>query len=351
MTATREGVVNRREEALAEINKARKEEVFNEIKEGGEDPTALEGGKDVPDDPLKPADIPAEDWAAMSDEQKNHAITEEKARSHGETDEQKAAREAEEKAEEERNAAEAAKKYKGKVDGQEVEFEEKAVIEAGLRALQKESAADKRLEEATRAREEAERLRKEVETLATKFQQPGGPEKKPTELLVEKDALRGIVKAIQYGGEEEAAAALQEYGQKMAQLGQANAITAAELQNMLELREAQQFVRKEYADVMSDPNMKQLFVLKVNEKLAAGDARPYQELCKDAGDELRAWKGAPPQKEPTQQLGGNRAAVHQRKTTIVQIPSASARQQAPTQPKAPTPSETIDQMRKARRQA
>jgi hypothetical protein len=64
-------------------------------------------------------------------------------------------------------AAGASKKIKIKVDGQEQEVDESAVLEAGMRTLQKESAADKRLEEATKARDEAERLRKRVEeTLA-----------------------------------------------------------------------------------------------------------------------------------------------------------------------------------------
>ena len=59
--------------------------------------------------------------------------------------------------------------------GKEVEFDESAVLEAGLRALQKEGTADKRLEEATKAREEAERLRVSVEATLAKVQQPAQP--------------------------------------------------------------------------------------------------------------------------------------------------------------------------------
>lgn len=363
-TATREGVVNSRSEAMAEILKNREAQIDEELKEGGTKDGIAVLTKDQSDaDPLKPESVPAEDWAAMSDEQKNLEIAAEAERKKAaeaksevveETAEEKSAREAKEA--EEKAATEAAaapKKIKGKVDGQEVEFDESKVMEAGLRALQKESTADKRLEEATKAREEADRLKKAAEQAAAAA--AAAPAKKTDqEVLAEKDALRPIVKAIQYGGEDEAAAALLEYGQKMAQLGQANAITAAELHNMLDLREAQKYVRTEYADVMSDEKLKKLFVSEVNAKLATGDARPYQEICKDVGDELRTWKGAPAKQEATQPAkpqGASRAAVHERKTSTVQVPSAAARQPAPTQPKAENPTDTVARMREARDRA
>lgn len=352
MPLPEKGVENRRSDAMADILKNREGEIDRELKEGGTAEGIAVLARDVPEgDPLRPESIPVEDWAAMSDESKNQAIAEAKRDANEAAAETPEAKEAREKAEKDEKTEKEEverkvepKKVTIKVDGQEMEVDEERVREAGIRALQKETAADKRLEEATRARDEAERLRKTAEAAAA---QPTGKQKTEQELLVEKDALRGIVKAIQYGGEEEAAAALQEYGQKMAQLGQANALTTAELNNMLDLREAQKYVRTEYADVMGDSNLKQLFVFKVNEKIAAGDARPYQDLCKDVGDELRKWKGAPPAAEPTlkKDEGGSRATVHQRKTSTVQVTSAAARQPAPTQQKASTPTDTVQKMR------
>ena len=359
-TATQPGVVNdRRASALAEIYKAREDEVDRELKEGG-NAEGLAGlqrdGVADGGDPLRPADVPVEDWAAMSDEAKNEAIAASKAAAAeaGETDEQRQAREEQEAKDAEAaesaaaTQASAGKKVKIKVDGVEQEVDEAAVLQAGVQTLQKERAADKRLEDAAAAKAEAERLRAAAATAATPAAQPA--KKTDQEMLVEKDALRGIVKAIQYGTPDEAVTALEQYGQRMSQLGQANAITAGELENMLDLREAQQFVKTNYADVVGDANLKKLFVSNINEKLAAGDARPYQEIAKDVGDELRTWKGTQPKADATQTTpsGASRAAVHQRKTSTVQVPTAAARQPAPTQPKALSPSEVVARQRAQR---
>ncbi len=341
--ATQPGVVSRRTEMMAEIVKQREGEIDRELKEGGtEGGIAVFAREAKEGDPLRPESVPEDDWAAMSDEQKGQAITEEKARAEAAKGEAGEPKDAAQKA-----AEEPPKKYKGKVDGQEVEFDEESVIKAGLASLQKESAADKRLEEASREKAEAERLRKAAEASAAHADPAGGKGK--SGLVIEKDGLREIVKAIQYGTPDEAESALAQYGERMAQLGQANATTLAEVQNFLDLREAQQFVRKEYADLVEDPNTKILFVHNINQKLAAGDARPYHEIAVEVGDSLRTWKGAPAKADPTpKEKGGSRAEIKERKTTIVHVPSAAARQPAPTVEKAPTPAETIARMRQAR---
>lgn len=353
MSATPKGVENPRRAALADIVKSRTENLVDEIKEAGGDTTDL--GAAVHDDgvdPRKPADLSPEAWNAMSDEEKGNAIASANAAASEvqETDEQKAEREsAEAKAEEERKAAESAgKKYKGKVDGQEVEFEEQAVIDAGLRALQKESAADKRLEEATKAKEEAIRLREVVEA-ASRAQQPS-QQKTDQEVLLTKDALRGIVKRIQYGTEDDAAEALHEYGLQMAKVGQQPQLTEAELMNILDLREARSFVAREFPEITKDQKLKTVFEFTVNQKLAAGDKRSYQEICKETVDEVKQWK-APAVATPTPPAGGSRQAAVERKKTIVSIPAAQARQPAPTPQPAANPSNVIADMRKARGQA
>lgn len=366
-SATQKGV-DRRSEALADIVKNRNTALAAEMQEGGssaEDIAAVTAGTAAvvsDDDPKRPKDIAPEDWAKMSDEEKGSEIASAAAAIAGETDEQKAERErlaAEAKAEEERKAAAGApKKIKIKVDGQEQEVDESAVLEAGMRTLQKESAADKRLEEATKARDEAERLRKTVEDTIARAGAPAAKAKTDQEMIVAKEGLRDIVKQIQYGTPDEAAGALVEYGNKMASLGQAGRLTETELHNILDLREAQRYVKAEYADVMGDANLKDLFVIQVNKKLAAGDGRPYQEICKETGDALRAWK-APAKADPTAAAaaaaaaGGSRAAAQQRKVSTVSIPAAAARQQAASsEPKAPpSNAELVEQARKSRGQA
>lgn len=337
--ATQSGVVTRRTEQFSEILKNREAQIDAELKEGGttEGIAVLQRDKVVEGDPLKPADIPDEDWGAMSDEQKNLAIADAKKAAEPVAEPEVQAEPAKPEAQDTAKA-----KVKIKVDGQEKEVDQDEVMQAGIRTLQKESAADKRLEDATKAKEEAERLRSAAEKAVA---QPSEPAKSPKDMLLEKDAMRGIVKAIQYGSEDEAATALLEYGQKMAQLGQASALTLDEVNDMLNLRSAQQYVRENYADVMGDTNLKQLFVTNVNSKLAAGDARPYQEICKDVGDELRTWRGAPQKQEATPKTGASRAEVKERKTSIVTVPSAAARQPAPSQQRAQSPTDTVALMR------
>lgn len=343
MSATPKGVENHRRAALEEIVKNRNENLASEIEEGGGNREDIGLPKDDGAvDPRKPADISPEAWNAMSDEEKGNAIAAAQAPKQ------------EEKPVEEQPAAEVveeqpAKRYKGKVDGQEVEFEEQAVIEAGLRALQKESAADKRLEEATKAREEAERLRQRVEQTLQQAQ-PTQQKKPDQEVLLAKDGLRDIVKKIQYGSEDEAADALLEYGKKMAVMGQSQSLTQAELNNLLDLRDAQKYVRSEFPEVLQDQKLKVVFEATVNQKLAAGDNRSYQEICKDAVEEVRQWR-APAEAKPTPPAGGPRSQAQQRKQNIVVIPAAQARQPAPPQTKEPTPSDVIAKMREARGQA
>jgi hypothetical protein len=354
MSATREGVENVRRAALADIVKNRTEILANELKEGGasaEDVASLAPAQEPStDDPKRPEDVSIEEWAGLSDEDKAAHI-----KSAEETKAETApAPEAKADAAPKADDAAPPVKVKIKVDGQELEVDEEQIREAGIRTLQKESAADKRLEEATKARDEAERLRLSVEATVAKLPKAEQPAAKKSdhEMLLEKDALRGVVKKIQYGSEDEAAEALAEYGTKMAALGQSGRLTETELLNILDLREAQKFVKTNYADVMGDDNLKDLFVAKVNKRLAAGDARPYQDICKETGDELRTWRGAPPKADPIPPKGqdGSRAAVLQRKTSTVQVPSAAARLPEKTQPKEPTQSEIIEKIRKARRQ-
>jgi hypothetical protein len=168
-------------------------------------------------------------------------------------------------------------------------------------------------------------------------------------MMAAKEGLRAIVKKIQYGSEDEAAEALAEYGTKMAAMGQSGRLTEAELGNILDLREAQAFVKTNYADVLGDENLKELFVGKVNKKLAAGDVRPYQEICKETGDELRAWKAPANRPQPTP-TGGSRGEALQRKVSTVSIPAAGSRLPAAPPAKEPSTSDTIAKMRESRGQ-
>src|SRR5688572_7900787 len=126
-----EGVVNPRDEIMAEIHKSRHEQLEKEFKEGGGDLSILE-----------PADKKEEPKPEVKEEAK--------------PEEEVPPVEGEAKPEEEKPEEPVKAKVKIKVDGQELEVEEDAVREAGIKALQKQSAADKRLEESARLKKEAE---------------------------------------------------------------------------------------------------------------------------------------------------------------------------------------------------
>lgn len=387
MPATREGVaVNPRQEMLAEVIKAREEQIANEIKEGGVDPSILSRdkiGDDAPvDDPTRPEEIPAEEWGGISDEAKGNLLKEIQTRKEAEAaaaatgadakveTERKAAEEAEAKKAAEAAAAApgaAPKKIKIKVDGVEQEVDEAAVLEAGRRALQKETAADKRLEDATKANAEAQRLYKEaqeqIKTAArggepAKPEQPGaGPSKDGKSPALTDEVLTATVKAIQYGDEAAAKEALKNLVATMAGSGQPEELTHAQVIELLDFREARQWVEGEFKDLFGDERMRRLFVSEEKTMRAAGDARPYRDVYKDIGEKLREWKvSLAPEVEPAPTptpapAPAPRTEAAQRKTTLVTVTQAGARQPAPTPTKEPTPSQVVDQMRKARHQA
>jgi hypothetical protein len=344
MSATpNQGVENPRRALLAEIVTNRNAEVAHELREGGATEEELKPLTSEPeaDDPKRPTDIPKEEWAAMSDEDKNNAS----AKPAGEPDPAAAPAAAETPAE----TPAATKKYKGKVDGQEVEFDESKVIEEGLKALQKDSAADRRLEEASRLLREAQETinrAAQARTDATRADSPVTPPKDGSPIA--DDALAKAAHAVQYGSEAEARDALAGLVEAAASKGKT--LTHTDVLELLDYRDARKWAETEYKDVLGDPKLRTLFVSSEREKRAAGDGRPYRDLYQDIGNGLREWaKGIAP--APAPQPGtGTREDVKARKTTIVTVPTAAARQPTPEEPKVPTPSETIAQMRAARHQ-
>lgn len=334
MSATREGVVSFAQQTRDQIAKARTEAIKAEIKEGGGNPDELETAPIDAADPLKPADMPVEDWSAMSDEAKAQAITEAKQRAEApETP-------AEEPAATVAPEVPSTTKIKIKVDGQELEVDEEQIRAAGIRTLQKETAADKRLEDATRLFKEAQEM---VNRAAAGPKDTTGPS---TDGPVNEDALAKAAKAIQYGSEAEAKEALA--GLIEAAGAKGKPLTQTDVLELLEYSDAKKWVEGEFKDVLADPKMRKLFVDTEKEKRAAGDGRPYRELYQEIGVELRDWKKA--MAPPASTTTATRADVQARKTAIVQVPTTASRQPAPQTVKEPSPSDVIDKMRQARHQ-
>lgn len=300
MSATQSGVVNPRNEMLAEIAASRQASLATELAESGDNIDVL----------MQP-DV----------------------ESAGEVEKQ-AEEKAEEKPEEVKTET-LVERLKLKVDGQEKEVDKDKVLEAGIRALQKEGAADKRLEEATRMYKDAQALMDQIKAAPSKDVQPGSQE----------DAMTNAVKAIQYGSVDEAKAALAGLISQPTNKGLTEEQMTARVADMLEFRDAKKWFEKEYADIAGDPVLRKLAGDAEKAARMAGDVRPYQELYAEVGNSLRDWvKEKFPQPETTT------ASREERKASVKTIPVAAGRQQAPAAPKVKSPSEVIDDMRKARHQ-
>ena len=304
MAATPEkGVANPRLEAFKEIEEARITQIKAEITEGG-------GNADDMDETPIPVEDVVEEPEVVAEEPVVEPVVE-------------------------------PKKYTLKVDGEEIEVDEAAVIEAGRKTLQKESAADKRLEEASR-------IKKSVEEEAARIQQMIKDQQQlpaPSADAPEGDDLYGqVAQAIQYGSESEAKEALKNLVKQAATKGQPQELTLNQVQDFLEFRDATAWLNDEYKDVVGDPILKGAFEKQEREMRTAGDARPYRQIYTEIGENLRGWlKGKTPEPPVAE-------TKLERKAKVVTIPSASARQVAPDQPQEPTPSQLVEGMRKARKQ-
>ena len=347
-----EGVVNPRDEIMADIQKARQEQLAQEFKEGGGDLSLLEGHEKVEEkkEVQMPEGTDPAEWEKLDEAAKAGLVEAEEERKKAEAG---ASEVIADKQEEVVTAAKA--KVKIKVDGQELEVDEEAVREAGIKALQKQSAADKRLEESARLKKEAEaEARKILEDARKQVAQPNQDETQPpkgatsVERLTD-DRFIETVKKVQYGGEAEAGQALRDLISEAVKAGKSPELTLNEVGEYLEFRDATKWAHDEYKEILGDQKLKTLFSSEEKRLRAAGDMRPYREVYSDIGNGLREWlkeKAPAPAQEPKKEL-----TRQERKASVVVIPTAAARQPAPTQPKEPTPSEVVDRIRAARHQA
>lgn len=263
----------------------------------------------------------------------------------GSTEPYKVERTAEPEAEAEAPAAEPApapepepeaKKYRLKVNGRELELTEQELIERA----QKIEAADEYLRQAA----EAKRRAAEVPAL------PAGPTPEELQRLQDEED-RALVRAIQMGTEEEAAAALRKLRT------QANAERPSFTQDdvsrvideRLEFNRAIEKFRTEYTDIETDPFLKKLALDRDAELLAQGDRRTYWERYDEIGREIRSWKerlvpAARPD-QPTFQEKEQRKAAAPKAPVVA---SAKTKPPAPADDEDETPSAVIASMAKSR---
>lgn len=242
--------------------------------------------------------------------------------------------------------------YEVVVDGQKMKVKGQAIIDAGYRTFQKETAADFRLKMASELLREAEaKVRGPAPAAAP---EPAAPADKT-------DAE--LSNAMQFGTPEQSAEAikvLRSRGmnpEQMARMVASQARVAA--QDELQFQDAMKFVESEYSDLLSNDYMKRMFFVEENRRRAPrerggeADSRPYKELYKSIGEDLRtafklpkAAASSPAAPIPT----GTVAARQALKAATPPVPRTAATRlsEAAAATKVPTPSEIIARMAETR---
>lgn len=191
--------------------------------------------------------------------------------------------------------------YEVTVDGQKVKVKGSKIIDAGFRTFQKETAADYRLQLATSMLDEARKTAAQAQPPA----QAGAQPQAPAAGAVQIDDAQ-LAEAIQFGTKEQAAEALKLLRQKdpttvnMEGLQQFMAQQLPGIVNgQLAFREAANFAKTEYGDLLADPYLKELFLMREDTLRKAGDQRPPAELYKAIGDDIRTHFNRPKAAAPT----------------------------------------------------
>lgn len=236
------------------------------------------------------------------------------------------------------------------VDGQKMKVKGKAIIDAGYRTFQKETAADFRLQMASELLKEAQ----------AKAQGTPSPEAPPKPEAPKGKTDAELANALQFGTPEQAAEALSEMRgrgavspEQVQQFASQQARIAA--QDELQFQDAMKFVQSEYADLLSNDYIKRLFFVEENRRRAPkdrggeADRRPYKELYRTIGDDLRTALKIPKQaaSSPSQPTPpGTVAARQARKAETPPVPRTAATRlgEAAAAAKVATPSEIIAAM-------
>lgn len=240
------------------------------------------------------------------------------------------------------------KKFKVEVKGQVAEVDEQAVIEAGLHALRHKGAAEMALREANNLLTQARGLAPQAPEAPAQGQAPAStPE----------DALR-LAEALQFGTKEDAAKAVAAMMNRGVASQDINEVVARTVETRVRDVLDQDVAAKKLEEIVPELKTdKRVLVLLANEERAArmaGDARPYTQLYPEIGQKVRTWLDS--LKAPAQAPAAGSAAptIAQRQAAKAAVPQPvsgrGAAPAAPAQPKPPTGSEIVAQMRAMRGQ-
>jgi hypothetical protein len=208
-----------------------------------------------------------------------------------------------------------------KIDGEEREVPQSKVLEEGRRAMQKELAADKRLEEAAL-------LKKQYEELLARANQQFMPPPP-----VEEDLMETIQNAA---FDPEAA-------KRLAQAIKGRDAATPDVMKLVREEISNQHMldrfKTEFKDIVEDERTLTLAASMEVQKRQAGDTRPLYDIWAEVGNDIRSWKAG---------LSGQ--TKQEAKAKLQDINVASARIEQKEGPRPPTMSEVIDNLAKARGQ-
>lgn len=214
--------------------------------------------------------------------------------------------------------------YEIQVDGVPTKIKGSSI----LSRVQKDSAAEYRLQLATQTLEEARRQAAAMQTQPTPpgaAMTPATPAATPESTLSDKE----LAEMLQFGGPEQAVKAVAELRRR-----QAPAVTLDDVKKLLAeetpritshemaFQEATRFAKTEYADLLADPYLARLFYTEENRLREAGNNKPYGDLYREIGDGLRKHFNRP---KPT---GANPSAQTPTKPAAPAAPTAAQRQAA-----------------------
>lgn len=252
------------------------------------------------------------------------------------------------------------------IDGVTQKVPKSKIYDTGKRALQKEIAADKKLEDAgKRAKEILAAAEQEAEKIKGK-QRPSDQDAVDDSGALDKDPnldhkLSDWVSKIQYGSEEEGKEALRQI--LMQGRGNTPATQAIKEEDVIEkveqklaLKEIRKQFTKEFSDLVEDPELYGIVVMRVNAALTGGKPNAW-ETYQEIGNAVRERYvrhetiTTEDEKTKTQDKPINLEQRREKKRSIDTLKPASGRTTTVESPmENPNPSATIAEIRKARHQ-
>lgn len=179
------------------------------------------------------------------------------------------------------------------INGKPVKVKGSQIIDTGMRALQKDFAADQKLELASKLLDEATK-RAQGQPSPQGDAQPAGSAVVTAPAGVTAKSDMELAELLQYGTKEQAAQAIAEIRRRDAKAAPEESVQElltkhlpAAVSAQLTFHEAIRTAQTEYRDIFADPYLTQLFHIEEHKARQAGDARSHAELYKAIGDSIR----------------------------------------------------------------